>query len=182
MPKANYHILLIITGSVAAYKSLDLIRLLAKKNIMTTCVMTKSAQEFITPLSVASISGQPVYTDLFSLKDETQMGHIRLSREADLIVIAPASANILAKLSHGIADDLASTLLLASNKPVLIAPAMNSCMWEHPAVQRNVKTLRSDGMFFIGPDAGELACKEEGDGRMSEPDAIVKIILKHLQS
>jgi phosphopantothenoylcysteine decarboxylase/phosphopantothenate--cysteine ligase len=180
MSKKNKHILLIITGSIAAYKSLDLIRLLHKNNITTSCVMTKAAQQFITPLAVASISGQPVYTDLFSLKDETEMGHIRLTREADLVVIAPASADIIAKLAHGLADDLASTLLLASNKKIVIAPAMNSCMWENAAVQRNVKILQKDGIIFVGPDAGELACKEEGYGRMSDPSVIANSILKQL--
>ncbi|MBN8532165.1 MAG: bifunctional phosphopantothenoylcysteine decarboxylase/phosphopantothenate--cysteine ligase CoaBC, partial [Alphaproteobacteria bacterium] len=172
-------ILLIISGSVAAYKSLDLIRNLKERGASVTTVLTKGGEQFVTPLSVAALSGAPVYTDLFSLKDETEMGHIRLSREADLILVVPASANLLAKMASGIADDLASTILLATDKPVYAAPAMNHRMWAHPATQRNVAQLKKDGITFIGPDPGALACGEEGEGRMCSPDAILSVILGH---
>lgn len=169
-------ILLIITGSIAAYKSLDLIRLFKKGGYDVTCVLTKAGAEFVTPLSVASISGNPVYSDVFSLKDESEMGHIRLSREADIIVVAPASADILAKMAHGLANDLASTVLLATDKKVVAAPAMNVMMWQNKAVQRNVKQLADDGIIFVGPDSGDLACGEEGEGRMSSPEKIFKAV------
>lgn len=173
-------VLIILTGSISAYKVLDVIRQLRKKKIAVTCVMTRSAKEFITPLSVASLSESPVFDDLFSLKDETEMGHIKLSREHDLILVAPASANILAKMAHGIADNLASTILLATNCPVMVAPAMNVKMWENKAVQRNIWQLKEDGIQFIGPESGELACKEHGLGRMSEADTIVENVLTSL--
>jgi phosphopantothenoylcysteine decarboxylase/phosphopantothenate--cysteine ligase len=172
----NAKILLIISGGVAAYKSLELIRLLKKSGASVRCILSKGGAQFITPLSVASISGAPVYDDLWSLKDETEMGHIRLSREADLIVIAPASANMMAKMAHGIADDLASTTLLAADKTVLIAPAMNYKMWEHPATQANIQTLKSRGVSMIGPNAGDMACGEHGMGRMAEPEEILEAI------
>jgi phosphopantothenoylcysteine decarboxylase/phosphopantothenate--cysteine ligase len=178
LPMSQPHILLIITGSVAAYKSLELIRLMKDRGVRVTCVMTKGGQEFITPLSVASLSGSEVYTDLFSLKDETDMGHIRLSREANRILVAPASANILAKMAHGLADDLASTLLLATNKPVSVAPAMNPQMWHHPATQRNLDALRHDGIDILEPGNGLMACGEEGQGRMMEPLAICDSLLQ----
>ncbi|MDD3021179.1 MAG: bifunctional phosphopantothenoylcysteine decarboxylase/phosphopantothenate--cysteine ligase CoaBC [Alphaproteobacteria bacterium] len=171
-------ILLVISGGIAAYKSLELIRLLRKAQCEVRCILTKGGAEFITPLSVSALSEHPVYSDLFSLKDESEMGHIRLSREADLIVVAPASANLLARLANGIADDLASTTLLASNKEIMIAPAMNPEMWAKPATQRNVETLRQDGVMFIGPATGEMACGETGLGRMVEADDILTSI-KH---
>ncbi|MBT3533729.1 MAG: bifunctional phosphopantothenoylcysteine decarboxylase/phosphopantothenate--cysteine ligase CoaBC, partial [Rhodospirillaceae bacterium] len=166
-------ILLIISGGIAAYKSLDLIRRLKERGANVRCVLTAGGAQFVTPLSVAALSEEAVYQDLFSLKDESEMGHIRLSREADLLVIAPASADLMAKMAAGLADDLASTLLLATDKPVLFAPAMNTRMWEHPATQRNVRTLLDDGLTAIGPGQGDLACGEVGAGRMSEPLEIV---------
>jgi len=175
-------ILLIITGSIAAVKSIDLIRMLKEKAMDVTCVLTASGAEFVTPLSLASLSGNKVYGELFSLEDENEMGHIRLSRENDLIVVAPASANMLAKLCHGLADDLASTILLATDKPVMVAPAMNVKMWEHPATQRNVRQLKEDGINFIGPANGSLACGEEGFGRMAEPEDIVLEVENYLSS
>eukprot|EP01037_Dinobryon_pediforme_P002475 gene2475-2514_t len=170
------HILLIIGGGIAAYKSLDLIRQIRKQGGEVTVVMTKAAQEFIMPLSAASLSGHKVYTDLFSLNDEAEMGHIQLSRSADLIVVAPATADLLAKQAQGLANDLASTLLLATDKRVLNAPAMNLRMWLHPATQRNVTQLKADGTLFIGPNEGEMACGEYGPGRMSEPLEIIAAI------
>lgn len=173
-------ILLIITGSVAAYKSLELIRQMRERKWQVRVVLTEAAKQFITPLSVAALSAEKVYDDLFSLKDETEMGHIRLSREADILLVAPATANIIGKLAHGLADDLASTLLLATDKPVMIAPAMNVRMWKNAAVQRNVKQLQQDGVTFIGPESGEMACGEHGEGRMSEPEAIMKAVTDNL--
>lgn len=170
-------ILLVITGGIAAYKSLELIRLMRKQGANVQCIMTKGAEQFITPLSAASLSENQVYTDLWSLKDETEMGHIRLSREADLIIIAPASAGFIAKLAHGFADDLASTTLLASDKPIMICPAMNPMMWENPATQDNIKILQSRNFTQIGPEDGDMACGETGSGRMSEPDNILKAII-----
>jgi phosphopantothenoylcysteine decarboxylase/phosphopantothenate--cysteine ligase len=169
-------ILLIITGSIAAYKALELIRQLNEKKIHVTTVLTRAAEQFVTPLSIASVSGNKVYTDLFSLTDEIEMGHIRLSREADLVVVAPASADSIGKLAQGLADDLASTLLLATDKPVVVVPAMNVKMWEHKAVQRNVAQLVEDGVHVIGPASGELACGEIGYGRMVEPQEVVAAI------
>jgi phosphopantothenoylcysteine decarboxylase/phosphopantothenate--cysteine ligase len=170
-------ILLIISGGIAAYKSLELIRLIKKSGGAVRCILTAGGAQFVTPLSVAALSGEACYTDLFSLKDEAEMGHIRLSREADLVVVAPASANMIARMAHGLADDLASTALLASDKPVLIAPAMNVEMWAKPAVQANVSTLRGWGIAQIGPAAGDLACGETGDGRMAEPEEILAAIV-----
>jgi phosphopantothenoylcysteine decarboxylase/phosphopantothenate--cysteine ligase len=172
----NKSILLIISGGIAAYKSLELIRLLRKSGATVRCILTQGGSQFVTPFSVSALSEHPVYSDLWSLKDESEMGHIRLSREADLIVIAPASANIIAKMAHGLADDLASTTLLAANKPILIAPAMNVAMWHNPATQHNIKTLTDRGIRFIGPDEGAMACGEFGLGRMSEPEDIFKAI------
>jgi len=169
-------ILLIISGGIAAYKTLDLIRLLRKDNALVTCVITKGGTQFVTPLSVAALSENQVYDDLWSLTDETQMGHIRLSREHDLVVIAPATANFMASMAHGLAHDLASTLLLACDKPVIVAPAMNTMMWDHEATQSNVKTLEKRGIQFIGPAEGEMACGETGLGRMSEPEEIYNTI------
>lgn len=165
-------ILLIIGGGIAAYKSLELIRLLRKAGAAVTPVMTKAAAEFVTPLSVSTLAGEKVYTDLFDLTDEAEMGHIQLSRVADLLVVAPATADLMAKMAQGRADDLASTLLLATDTPVLVAPAMNVRMWTHPATQRNIATLQKDGLRLVGPDEGEMACGEYGPGRMAEPETI----------
>jgi len=166
-------ILLIISGGVAAYKALDLARRLMDEGADVRGVLTAGGQQFITPLSVASLTGNDCYTDLFSLKDEAEMGHIRLSREADLILVAPATADLMAKMANGIANDLASTVLLATDKPVMVAPAMNAQMWDHPATQRNLKTLAEDGIHMIEPGAGMLACGEVGQGRLAEvPDMV----------
>ena len=169
-------VLLVIGGGIAAYKCLDLIRRLAERGATVTPVLTRAATEFVTPLSVAALAGEKVYTDLFDLTDEAEMGHIQLSRAADLLVVAPATADLLAKMATGQANDLATTLLLATDKPVLVAPAMNVRMWEHPATQRNVATLKADGVRFVGPDEGNMACGEFGPGRMSEPLEIVSAI------
>ena len=167
-------ILLILTGGIAAYKCLDLIRRLRERGASVQCVMTDGAKEFVTPLSVQALSEQPVFDDLFDLTQEDEIGHIKLSRVADLVVIAPASADFLAKMANGLAPDLASAVLLANNKPVLIAPAMNPHMWNNPATQRNVEKLKGDGAHFIGPDIGEMAERNEaGRGRLSEPLEIV---------
>lgn len=170
-------ILLVISGGIAAYKTLDLIRRLRERGAVVRCVLTEAASHFVTPLSVAALSENRVYQDLFSLTDEAEMGHIRLSREADLVVVAPATANILAKMAAGIADDLATTLLLATDTPILVAPAMNVVMWEHPATQHNLAVLRERGVHVVGPATGELACGETGAGRMEEPEAILAAIL-----
>lgn len=162
-------ILLIIGGGIAAFKSLDLIRRLKERGASVTVCMTGAAAQFVTPLSAASLSGNRVYSDLFSLTDEAEMGHIQLSRAADLLVVAPATADLMSKMANGLANDLASTLLLATDKKVLVAPAMNVRMWTHPATARNVAQLRQDGVLFVGPDEGDMACGEHGPGRMSEP-------------
>ena len=167
-------ILLIITGGIAAYKSLELIRELREENCNVTCILTKAGSEFVTPLSIESLSENKVYTDLFNLTDEHQMGHIQLSRMADAILIAPATANIISKMTHGISDDLASTVLKATNKPVLIAPAMNVQMWINASTQRNIEVLKNDGINFIGPEIGSMACGEYGEGRLSETSTIVR--------
>ena len=169
-------ILLIIGGGIAAFKSLDLIRRLRERGADVTPVLTLAGTEFVTPLSVAALSGSKVYTDLFDLTDEAEMGHIQLSRSADLIVVAPATADLMAKMAQGLANDLASTLLLATDTPVLVAPAMNVRMWQHPATQRNIATLKGDGVTFIGPNDGDMACGEFGPGRMSEPLEIVAAV------
>ncbi|PSL22188.1 bifunctional phosphopantothenoylcysteine decarboxylase/phosphopantothenate--cysteine ligase CoaBC [Shimia abyssi] len=169
-------ILLIIAGGIAAFKSLDLIRRLRERGAWVTPVLTKAGEEFVTPLSVSALAGEKVYRDLFDLMDEAEMGHIQLSRSADLIVVAPATADLMAKMAQGAANDLASTLLLATDTPVLVAPAMNVRMWDHPATQRNVATLRRDGVSFVGPNEGDMACGEYGPGRMSEPLEIVAAI------
>lgn len=169
-------VLLIIGGGIAAYKCLDLIRRLAERGASVTPVLTRAAQEFVTPLSVSALAGQKVYTDMFDLTDEAEMGHIQLSRAADLVVVAPATADLMAKMATGQANDLATTLLLATDKPVLVAPAMNVRMWEHPATQRNIATLKGDGVLFVGPNEGDMACGEFGPGRMSEPLEIVSAI------
>ncbi len=175
------HILLIIGGGIAAFKSLDLIRRLRERGVTVTPVLTKAAEEFLTPLSVSALSGTKVYRDLFDLTDEAEMGHIQLSRVADLLVVAPATADLMAKMALGQANDLASTLLLATDTPVLIAPAMNVRMWEHAATQRNAQTLRKDGVHFAGPVSGDMACGEFGPGRMSEPKEILDAIATHFE-
>ena len=169
-------ILLIVGGGIAAYKSIELVRLLRKTGYVVRCVLTRAGAQFVTPLTLAALSENKVYTDLFDLKDEVEMGHIQLSREADLVVVAPATADLLAKMAGGIADDLATTLLLATDKPVLAAPAMNVRMWLHPATQRNVATLRGDGVTVMEPDEGDMACGEYGPGRLPEPEAIFAAI------
>ncbi|HEX9461819.1 MAG TPA: bifunctional phosphopantothenoylcysteine decarboxylase/phosphopantothenate--cysteine ligase CoaBC [Alphaproteobacteria bacterium] len=169
-------ILLIISGGIAAYKSLDLIRRLRERGCRVRCVLTAGGAQFVTPLSIATLSRDKVYRDLFSLTDESEIGHIRLARECDLVVVAPATADLLAKTANGLADDLASTVLLATNQPILVAPAMNFVMWESAATRANLERLRSRGVRTIGPEAGELAEGEVGMGRMSEPLAIVAAI------
>jgi len=173
---AGKRILLIIAGGIAAYKSLELIRRLQDHGASVRCVLTKGGSQFVTPLSVSALSGDRVFMDVFSLTDEADMGHIKLSRDADLVVVAPATADIMAKMAAGLADDLATTVLLATDKPVMIAPAMNTQMWAHPATQRNIETLRGDGVSQVGPGAGDLACGEVGAGRMAEPMEILGAI------
>ncbi|MDJ1016553.1 MAG: bifunctional phosphopantothenoylcysteine decarboxylase/phosphopantothenate--cysteine ligase CoaBC [Paracoccaceae bacterium] len=173
-------ILLIIGGGIAAYKSLDLIRQFKKAGAEVTPVLTKGAREFVTPLSASALAGEKAFTDLFDLTDEAEMGHIELSRSADLLVVAPATADLIAKMAGGHADDLASTVLMATDTPVLIAPAMNVRMWLHPANQRNVATLTTDGIHRVGPDEGDMACGEFGPGRMAEPVEIVDAAIHHL--
>ncbi len=170
------HILLIVGGGIAAYKALELIRRLRERGAEVTPVLTRAGQQFVTPLSAAALAGRKAHTDLFDLTDEAEMGHIELSRAADLVVVAPATADLMAKLAVGLASDLASTLLLATDKRVLMAPAMNVRMWLHPATQRNLRTLQEDGVLFVGPDEGDMACGEHGPGRMAEPEAIVAAI------
>lgn len=169
-------ILLIITGSIAAVKSLDLIRMLKSRGYDVTTVLTKGGEQFVTPMACAGLSGNKAYTELFSLTDEVEMGHIALSRNADVVVVAPASANILAKMASGICDDLATTLLLATDKKVIAAPAMNVKMWEHPATVRNVAQLKKDGVTIVEPATGTLACGEEGQGRLAELENIIAAI------
>ena len=176
IPLSRARILLIISGGIAAYKSLELIRRLRDRGTTVRVVMTSAARQFISPLSAATLSGQPVRDDLFSLTDEAAIGHIELSRAADLIVVAPASAHILARMAAGLADDMATTVLLATDKPVLAAPAMNVRMWHHPATRRNLGRLKDDGVLFVGPESGPMACGEFGPGRMAEPPAIVEAI------
>lgn len=169
-------VLLIVTGGIAAYKALELVRLLKRQGIAVRAVMTKSATEFVTPLSMGVMTEDQVYGDMFDLKEEREIGHIQLSRQADLIVICPATANILAKMAAGIADDLATTILLATDKPVLAVPAMNVRMWQHTATQRNLKQLRADGVTVMDPDEGAMACGEFGPGRLPEPPAVAERI------
>lgn len=175
-------ILLIIGGGISAYKSLDLIRRLRERGASVVPVLTRAGAEFVTPMSVAALSGNKLYQDLFDLGDEAEMGHIQLSRAADLIVVAPATADLMAKMTHGRADDLATTLLLATDTPVLVAPAMNVRMWDHSATKRNVEQLKDDGIQFVGPNEGDMACGEFGPGRMAEPMEIVAAIENHLQN
>ena len=176
IPLSRARILLIISGGIAAYKSLELIRRLRDRGATVRVVMTAAAKQFVSPLSAATLSGQPIRDDLFSLSDEATIGHIELSRAADLVVVAPASANVLARMAAGLADDLATTLLLATDKRVLAAPAMNVRMWLHPATRRNFDRLKDDGVLFVGPASGPMACGEFGPGRMAEPLAIVEAI------
>ena len=173
----NKSVLLVITGGIAAYKSLELIRLLRKNGAAVRAILTGGGAQFVTPLSVSALCEEEVFTDLWSLKDETDMGHIRLSREADVIIVAPASADFLTKLASGKADDLASTTLLAADKPILFAPAMNHKMWDNSATQHNLTLLKSRGLTQIGPDEGEMACGEYGLGRMSTPETILQAVL-----
>lgn len=179
---AGKRILLIIGGGIAAYKSLELIRLLSKSGAKVVPVLTKAGAEFVTPLSVSALAGSKVYTDLFDLTDEAEMGHIQLSRAADLVVVAPTTADLMGKMAAGRADDLASTLLLATDKRVLIAPAMNVRMWLHPATQRNLSTLLTDGILTVGPNDGDMACGEYGPGRMAEPAEILAAVEAQLAS
>src|SRR5947207_9327602 len=169
-------ILLVVAGGIAAFKAQELVRLLRKREASGRCVLTQDGAKFGTPLSLQALSEDKVYGDLFSLTDESEMGHIQLSRDADLLVVAPATANILARMAAGLADDLASTVLLATDKPVLAAPAMNVRMWTHAATVANVETLKKRGIHFVGPNEGAMACNESGPGRMSEPEEIVAAI------
>jgi phosphopantothenoylcysteine decarboxylase / phosphopantothenate---cysteine ligase len=170
-------VLLIVGGGIAAYKACELVRLLRKAGHQVRCVLTAGGAQFVTAMTLAALSEDKVYTQLFDLKDEAEMGHIQLSREADLVVVAPATADLMAKMAAGIADDLATTLLLATDKPVLAAPAMNVRMWNHPATRRNVATLHSDGVTVLEPDEGAMACGEFGPGRLPEPEAIFAAIV-----
>jgi phosphopantothenoylcysteine decarboxylase/phosphopantothenate--cysteine ligase len=178
---AGKSVLLIVGGGIAAYKTHELVRLLKTRGAAVRIILSKAAEQFVTPLSLASLSGEKVYTSLFSLTDEVEMGHIQLSRAADLLIVAPATADLMAKMANGLADDLASTALLATDKRVLIAPAMNVRMWQHPATQRNVETLRRDGVSLVGPNDGEMACGEFGPGRMAEPNEILAAIIDLLK-
>ena len=173
-------ILLIVGGGIAAYKSLELVRLFRKAGIAVRPILTAAGAQFVTPLSLSALCEDKVYSELFSLTDEAEMGHIELSRSADLVVVAPATADLMAKAANGLAGDLAATTLLATDKPVLMAPAMNVRMWEHPATRRNLATLKGDGVAFVGPDAGAMACGEFGEGRMAEPQAIFDAAMARL--
>ncbi len=173
---SNKRILLIVAGGIAAYKTLELIRRLRERDASVRCILTRGGAQFVTPLSLAALSGDKVYDDLFSLTDETEMGHIELSRDANLLVVAPATADILARMAAGLADDLATTALLATDKPVLVAPAMNVRMWEHAATRANVECLAGRGVLRVGPGTGDMACGEFGEGRMAEPDEILGAI------
>lgn len=174
------HILLIVGGGIAAYKACELVRLLKKDGMSVRCVLTGAGQKFVTPMTLAALSEDKVYTDLFDLKNEAEMGHIQLSRQADLVVVSPATADLMAKMAQGIADDLATTLLLATDKAVLAVPAMNVRMWQHPATRRNVATLRHDGVTVLEPNEGPMACGEFGPGRLPEPEAILAAIRRAL--
>lgn len=176
------NILLIIGGGIAAYKCLDLIRRIKERHASVRVILTEAAGKFVTPLSVSALAEEKCFTDLFDLKDEAEIGHIKLSRDADLIVVAPATANLLARMAAGLANDLATSVLLATDKPVLAAPAMNVRMWEHPATRRNIQTLERDGIHFVGPNEGDMACGEFGPGRMAEPAEILSAIAKRLDT
>lgn len=180
VPVGGRTVLLIVCGGIAAYKSLELVRLLTGAGLRVRTVLTAAGRQFVTPLSLQALTGEKVYEDLFSLTDENEMGHIALSRSGDLLVVCPATADIMARMAAGLADDLASTLLLATDKPVLIAPAMNVRMWQHPATQGNLATLRARGIAVIGPEVGLMACNETGPGRLAEPPAIAEAIIRHL--
>jgi phosphopantothenoylcysteine decarboxylase/phosphopantothenate--cysteine ligase len=173
---SNKRILLIVAGGIAAYKTLELIRRLRERGASVRCILTKGGARFVTPLSLAALSGDRIHDDLFSLTDEAEMGHIELSRDADLLVVAPATADILARMAAGLAGDLATTVLLATDKPVLVAPAMNVRMWEHAATRANIECLAGRGVLRVGPGAGDMACGEFGEGRMAEPDEILGAI------
>lgn len=169
-------VLLIISGGIAAFKALELIRMMRREGARVRCILTKGGAHFVTPLSVAALSGEKVYDDLWSLTDEMEMGHIRLAREADAVVIAPASADIIAKIAGGHADDMATTVLLACDRPVIVAPAMNPVMWANKATQANIATITSRGLRVVGPNAGEVACGEEGMGRLAELPEILEAV------
>ncbi len=173
-------VLLVVTGGIAAYKAPELVRRLREKGLAVRCVLTRAGREFVAPLALAAVSEDKVYEDLFSLTDESEMGHIRLSREAELVVVAPATADILAKMTAGLAGDLASTLLLATDKPVMVAPAMNVRMWEHAATRANMAILKKRGVVFVGPEEGDMACGEWGMGRMAEPETIAAAVVAFL--
>ncbi len=177
---SDKRVLLIVGGGIAAYKALELTRLLRKAGVGVRPILTRAGAEFVTPLSLGSLAEDKVYDELFSLTDEAEMGHIQLSRSADLVVVAPATADLIAKAANGLAGDLASTTLLATDKPVLMAPAMNVRMWQHPATQRNIATLKADGVSFVGPDDGAMACGEFGPGRLAEPEVIFAAIMEAL--
>jgi len=177
---AEQRVLLIVGGGIAAYKALELTRLLRKAGVGVRPILTQAAHQFVTPLSLSALAEDKVYSELFSLTDEAEMGHIELSRSADLVVVAPATADLMAKAANGHANDLASTTILATDKPVLMAPAMNVRMWEHAATRRNFERLKADGVLFVGPDEGAMACGEYGPGRMAEPPAIFEAILTAL--
>ncbi|GAA4483056.1 bifunctional phosphopantothenoylcysteine decarboxylase/phosphopantothenate--cysteine ligase CoaBC [Gluconacetobacter asukensis] len=179
-PVGGRTVLLIVCGGIAAYKTLELIRLLTGAGLRVRTVLTAAGKQFVTPLSLQALTGEKVYEDLFSLTDENEMGHIALSRSGDLLVVCPATADIMARMAAGLADDLASTLLLATDKPVLIAPAMNVRMWDHPATQANLATLRARGVMVVGPEIGLMACNETGPGRLAEPPVIAEAIFHHL--
>jgi phosphopantothenoylcysteine decarboxylase/phosphopantothenate--cysteine ligase len=174
-------VLLIVGGGIAAYKALELTRLLRKAGVAVRPILTKAGAEFVTSLTLAALAEDKVYGELFSLTDEAEMGHIELSRSADLVVVVPATADLIAKAAHGLAGDLASTTLLATDKPVLMAPAMNVRMWLHPATRRNIETLKADGVLFVGPDDGAMACGEFGPGRLAEPPVIFEAIMAALE-
>jgi len=185
LPKDNpflgRRVLIIVSGGIAAYKTLDLIRRLREKGAAVRCVLTRAGAEFVTPLSLAALSEDKVYQSTFDLKDESEMGHVRLSREADILLVCPATANILAKMASGIADDLASTLLLATDKPVMVAPAMNVRMWDHAATRTNMETLKTRGVTTVGPLEGPMACNEFGVGRLAEPEDILAALADALR-
>jgi phosphopantothenoylcysteine synthetase/decarboxylase len=172
-------VLLIVGGGIAAYKALELVRLLKKAGHGLTPVLTKGGEHFVTPMALGALAQSVVYTSLWDLKDEVEMGHIELSRSADFVLVCPATADLLAKMAAGIADDLATTLLIATDKKVVVAPAMNVRMWQHPATDRNVAQLKADGVTVIDPDEGEMACGEFGPGRLPEPQAIVDFLTKN---
>ncbi len=175
-------VLLIVSGGIAAYKSLEVIRRLRERGIAVRCILTAGGAQFVTPLSLSAISGDKVYGELFSLTDEAEMGHIQLSRDADLLLVAPATADILARMTQGLANDLATTALLATDKPVMVAPSMNVRMWTHPATQANLASLKARGTLFVGPNEGDMACGEYGPGRLAEPEEIVTAVERFFQS